>query len=99
MRPRRAKLYAFLPARTPGIEELSQAMITAFVVSAVYSVLFLLPVLYWTSSFDGIASNPSFKGIVFWLKLISIGLCAIATLAVGIVPQTQRRLCAQPDLG
>ena len=85
-RPRRLRLYPLNPARTPGVEELAQVMLTAFAVAGIYSVLLLFPLFYWTSGVDD-ALPPGLMEPIRIVKLLLIGLCGLATLGVGIVPQ------------
>jgi hypothetical protein len=95
-KPRHLKLYPILPAHTPAIEEVSRITISAFVGSAIYSVLLLAPFVYWTNDLN--LNSPdaaSARSTFFALKLMLILACSIAALAVGVVPQIYISLAIQ----
>jgi hypothetical protein len=89
------KLHDLIPARTPGIEELSQITVTGFVGAAIYSVLLLFPVVYWTYHFGSMDVTRADHLKVLVVKWILILLCAVGSLAIGVVPQIHISLAVQ----
>jgi hypothetical protein len=86
-RPGRLRLYPLIPARTPGVEDLSQLMVTCFVVSAIASAVLLFPFMFWTYDLKDSGLDPAFAVALPLVRTLLVSICAVMTLGLGLLPQ------------
>lgn len=86
-RPGRLTLYAVIPASTPGVEDLSQLMVTSFVASALASGVLLFPFMLWTYDIKGPELDPALAVALPIVRTFLVAICSLMTLGLGLLPQ------------